>query len=47
MDSQTIWQMFLDTGAPEMYLLYNKARKMEASNVLDNTRTCVKSHSIQ
>ncbi len=29
MNAQDYWQIFLDTGAPEMYLMYNKARKME------------------
>ena len=37
MDSQNLWQLFIETGAPEMYLLYNKARKMEESYVLDDT----------
>lgn len=37
MDSQNLWQLFLETGAPEMYLLYNKARKMEEPYVLDDT----------
>ncbi len=33
MTSQEYWQVFLETGAPEMYLLYNAARKMEESYV--------------
>lgn len=37
MDSQTFWQMFLDTGAPEMYMLYNTLRKMEDVHVSDDT----------
>lgn len=47
MDSQALWQMFLDTGAPEMYLLYNKARQMEESRVFDDSRTCVEGHNLQ
>ena len=47
MDSQAIWQMFLDTGAPEMYLLYNKVRKMEESYVPDDSRTGAEGYSIQ
>ncbi len=38
MDSQAFWQVFLDTGAPEMFMLYNKMRKMEDSHVSDDTR---------
>ena len=30
MNAGGYWQLFLETGAPEMYLLYNKARKMSA-----------------
>ncbi len=37
MDSHTFWQLFLDTGAPEMYMLYNTLRKMEDADVSDDT----------
>ena len=47
MDSGNYWQIFLDTGAPEMYLLYNQARKMEETNVSDSQGTCFKSHTLQ
>ncbi len=36
MNSQNYWQLFLETGAPEMYLLYNEARKVEQPNVSDD-----------
>lgn len=36
MNKQEIWQLFLETGAPEAYLLYNQARRMEMSHVSDN-----------
>ena len=36
MEARHYWQLFVETGAPEMYLLYNKARKMEVQNVLDD-----------
>lgn len=35
MKSTMAWQLFLDTGSPEMYLLYNALRKAESSNVPD------------
>lgn len=47
MTSQDYWQMFLETGAPEMYLLYNKARKMESVHVLENTGLDTSGHSLQ
>lgn len=36
MDAQNYWQLFLETGAPEMYLLYNRARRQEYENVLED-----------
>jgi len=36
MKSDQLWQLFLETGAPELYLLYNKARKTEDADVLDD-----------
>lgn len=38
MNSQDYWTIFLETGAPEMYLLYNKVRRMEETHVSDDTR---------
>ena len=36
MNAANYWQLFLDTGAPELYLLYQKARKTEGTNVSDD-----------
>ena len=47
MTSQDYWQMFMETGAPEMYLLYNRARKMETSYVTDNPGAGTAGHSLQ
>lgn len=47
MDSNNLWQLFLETGAPEMYLLYNKARKMEEPYVLDDTGTGASGNQLQ
>lgn len=47
MNAQDYWQVFLETGAPEFYLLYNNARRMEQSNVLDDTGPCVTGHTLQ
>ena len=46
MYSQNFWEIFLETGAPEMYLLYNEARKQEDTHASDNTGSCVKSHPV-
>ena len=37
MDAKVFWNVFVDTGAPEAYLLYTWALKKEGSDVLDNT----------
>jgi hypothetical protein len=47
MNAQDYWQVFLETGAPEMYLLYNKARKMESPHVFDDSGTGITSHQLQ
>ncbi len=36
MNSHSLWLAFLDTGAPEMYLLYSKVKRQEECNVSDN-----------
>ena len=33
MDSKECWQLFLETGAPEAYMLYTRALKLEGSHV--------------
>lgn len=29
MDSEFLWELFLDTGAPEVYLLYRSAQRAQ------------------
>ena len=36
MDTNALWSAFWETGAPEFYLLYSKARKLEENHVRDN-----------
>lgn len=40
MNANDFWSLFLDTGAPEAFLLYNHARKMEKENVSNDSGTC-------
>lgn len=47
MDANNYWQLFLETGAPEFYLLFNNARKMESEYVLDDPGTGASGHSLQ
>ncbi len=40
MMKETLWQLFLETGAPEAYLLYkSQSKRMEMSHVSDNQST--------
>lgn len=47
MNANNFWQVFLDTGSPEMYLLFNKVRKMEEADVLDGTGVGFENNSLQ
>lgn len=47
MNASDYWQIFMETGAPEMYLFYHKARKMESGNVLDDSGTGPAGYSLQ
>lgn len=47
MDAQEYWKAFLDSGIPEYYLLYNKARRAEQTHVSDNPGTCAEGITLQ
>ena len=46
MEAKDYWQLFMQTGAPELYLLYNSAKKMEIKNVSDRSGTGVTCHEL-
>lgn len=47
MNAQAYWQLFLETGAPELYLLYTNARKMEEHYVPECPGTSSEGDSLQ
>ena len=47
MDAQSAWQIFLETGAPELYLIYRQAGKMEKPYVFDNSGPGPEKYKIQ
>ena len=47
MKSDDYWQLFLETGAPEAYLLYSKQLKSEAQYVYDNSGHRASGHGLQ
>ena len=36
MNAQEYWKIFMETGAPEVYLLYNQAKRMETDHAFAN-----------
>ena len=47
MNSTDFWQVFLETGAPEAYLMYTKALKMEGPHVSDGSGNRFEGHGLQ
>jgi len=47
MNVNQLWQTFLETGSPEIYILYNQAKKMRDSNVFDDTGTGASGNTLQ
>lgn len=46
MNQQAMWSVFLNTGAPEVYLLYCEARKAKDNYVSNNSGSCDSSNKI-
>ena len=47
MKAEIIWQAFLDTGAPELYVLYAQTKKVEETDVFNGTGTGTESCELQ
>lgn len=47
MNAMDYWQLFLETGAPEAYLMYNKQLKMEENHVFDHPGYRPQGHGLQ
>ena len=47
MNAENYWQMFLETGAPELYLMYSQAKKTEESYVSDSAGIGTASNKLQ
>jgi len=47
MNSNDLWQVFWETGAPEMYLMYQKRRRQEEADVYYHTGDRPESNTIQ
>ena len=47
MRSEDYWKIFLETGAPEAYLSYSRALKMEKTYVSDHEGTRAAGNGLQ
>lgn len=47
MDAQLFWQMFIETGSPEAYIMYKQAKQMEGSHVLDGQGINIAGNKLQ
>ena len=47
MKAMEYWNLFLETGAPEAYLLYSRALKLEEKHVSDDPGNRPQSHGLQ
>lgn len=47
MKAQDYWQLFMETGAPEAYLMYSKQLKMETEHVYDDSGSSSAGHGLQ
>lgn len=47
MNAAEYWQLFLETGAPEAYLLYTKQLKSEVRRVSDTPGNCPAGNGLQ
>jgi len=46
MNAMAYWQLFLETGAPEVYLMYSKMLKSEAQYVYDDPSCRPEGHGL-
>ena len=47
MNASDYWNFFLETGAPEYYLLYQNALKMEGNHVSNDSGHCSPGYGLQ
>lgn len=47
MNAPDYWQLFLETGAPEIYLMYQMVKRKETPDVPYNSRPGASGHGLQ
>ena len=46
-NAQEYWKMFLETGSPEIYLLFRRECRLEDKHVFDDSGLGTASHGLQ
>ena len=47
MESAEYWKIFMETGLPEAYMLYTRAKRMELNHVSDYKSVSTADHRLQ
>ena len=47
MKAMDYWRIFMETGAPEAYVMYNQAKRLENAHVSDDPRVSAPGHRLQ
>ena len=47
MNAAEYWKIFMETGAPEAYMMYSQAKRMENSHVYDDSGVGAAGHGLQ
>ena len=47
MNAADYWKIFLETGAPEAYVMYNQAKRMESAHVFNYPGIGASGHGLQ
>lgn len=47
MDAKEYWQLFLETGAPEVYMMYTRVLKAEEKHVPEHQSIGIESQRLQ
>lgn len=47
MNASDYWNLFMETGAPECYMLFRQASRTEEQDVFEDTGTCAPPNGVQ
>ena len=47
MNAAEYWKLFMETGAPEAYMMYTQAKRMETGHVFDDPGIGASGHGLQ